>query len=212
MQSILAVGYEHRVDILCQQRMTYFAEVPDPGWGLCRTINITGWAWNHFLKSPHSPPWQAHPISHKRLDLASPWVAFNCSWTTDVPIQRATPNHKICNPNGRKPIRVCCPSEWAPGRLSSSNVASMFNMGWAPFFSVQDLLTKPFFLDKIELVKDVIVNLTRFLLPGKSDVKTTMLPHLPVDRFLNKNQQTQIVSQWSKRLSDVCSNIHVARQ
>ncbi|KAF8913010.1 RAVE protein 1 C terminal-domain-containing protein [Gymnopilus junonius] len=39
MQSILAVGYEHRVDILCQQRMTYFAE--DPGWGLCRTIDIT---------------------------------------------------------------------------------------------------------------------------------------------------------------------------
>ena len=40
MQSILAVGYEHRVDILCQQRMTYFAD--DPGWGLCRTIDISG--------------------------------------------------------------------------------------------------------------------------------------------------------------------------
>lgn len=39
MQSILAVGYAHRVDILCQQRMTYFTE--SPGWGLCRTIDIS---------------------------------------------------------------------------------------------------------------------------------------------------------------------------
>jgi hypothetical protein len=39
MQSILAVGYSHRVDILCQQRMTYFKE--GPGWALCRTIDIS---------------------------------------------------------------------------------------------------------------------------------------------------------------------------
>ena len=39
MQSILAVGYAHRVDILCQQRMTYFDE--GPGWALCRTIDIS---------------------------------------------------------------------------------------------------------------------------------------------------------------------------
>jgi len=39
MQSILAVGYKHRVDILCQQRMTYFAD--NPGWALCRTIDIS---------------------------------------------------------------------------------------------------------------------------------------------------------------------------
>ena len=38
MQSILAVGFAHRIDILCQQRMTYFDE--GPGWGLCRTIDI----------------------------------------------------------------------------------------------------------------------------------------------------------------------------
>jgi hypothetical protein len=39
MQSILAVGYGHRVDILCQQRMTYFKE--GPGWALCRTIDVS---------------------------------------------------------------------------------------------------------------------------------------------------------------------------
>jgi hypothetical protein len=43
MQSILAVGYAHRVDILCQQRMTYFGG--NVGWGLCRTIDISGFAY-----------------------------------------------------------------------------------------------------------------------------------------------------------------------
>lgn len=39
MQSILAVGYAHRVDILCQQRMTYFDD--GPGWAMCRSIEIS---------------------------------------------------------------------------------------------------------------------------------------------------------------------------
>ena len=39
MQSILAVGFAHRIDILCEQRMTYFDE--GPGWGLYRTIDIS---------------------------------------------------------------------------------------------------------------------------------------------------------------------------
>ena len=37
-QSILAVGFAHRVELLCQQRMTYFDE--DPGWGVILTIDI----------------------------------------------------------------------------------------------------------------------------------------------------------------------------
>ncbi|KAF9056524.1 RAVE protein 1 C terminal-domain-containing protein [Panaeolus papilionaceus] len=54
MQSILAVGYAHRVDILCQQRMTYFTE--SPGWGLCRTIDISS-----FTPYPISDSiWLAH--------------------------------------------------------------------------------------------------------------------------------------------------------
>ena len=43
MQSILAVGFAHRIDILCEQRMTYFDE--GPGWGLCRTIDISRFAF-----------------------------------------------------------------------------------------------------------------------------------------------------------------------
>ncbi|KAF8634403.1 hypothetical protein AX15_000855 [Amanita polypyramis BW_CC] len=37
-QSILAVGFLHHVDLLCQQRMTYFD--PGPGWALCYKIEI----------------------------------------------------------------------------------------------------------------------------------------------------------------------------
>ncbi|GAW06008.1 wd repeat protein [Lentinula edodes] len=38
MQSILAVGFLHHVELLCQQRMTYFDE--GPGWSICWKINI----------------------------------------------------------------------------------------------------------------------------------------------------------------------------
>ena len=47
-QSILAVGYAHHVDILCQQRMTYFDD--DPGWGLVYRISIAG------CVDAHKPP------------------------------------------------------------------------------------------------------------------------------------------------------------
>ncbi|KAJ3516450.1 hypothetical protein NLJ89_g1100 [Agrocybe chaxingu] len=54
MQSVLAVGYAHRIDILCQQRMTYFDD--GPGWGLCRTIDISS-----FTPYPISDSiWLAH--------------------------------------------------------------------------------------------------------------------------------------------------------
>jgi hypothetical protein len=40
MQSILAVGYSRHVDILCQQRMTYFDD--GPGWSTVHRIDISG--------------------------------------------------------------------------------------------------------------------------------------------------------------------------
>ncbi|KAI0361166.1 WD repeat-containing protein [Trametes cingulata] len=39
-QSILAVGFAHRVELLCQQRATYFDETP--GWSVCWKIDMTG--------------------------------------------------------------------------------------------------------------------------------------------------------------------------
>lgn len=38
-QSILAIGYPRHVEILCQQRMTYFDDTP--GWGICWKIDLT---------------------------------------------------------------------------------------------------------------------------------------------------------------------------
>ena len=38
-QSILAVGFAHRVELLCQQRMTYFDNAP--GWGVCWKVDFT---------------------------------------------------------------------------------------------------------------------------------------------------------------------------
>ncbi|KAG6841953.1 hypothetical protein C0991_005133 [Blastosporella zonata] len=39
-QSILAVGFPRRVELLCQQRLTYFDE--GPGWATCTTVEIGG--------------------------------------------------------------------------------------------------------------------------------------------------------------------------
>ncbi|KAH8998842.1 RAVE protein 1 C terminal-domain-containing protein [Lactarius hatsudake] len=53
-QSILAVGFAYRVEILCQQRMTYFDE--GPGWGVVKCIDI-----ENLLPHPISDSiWLAH--------------------------------------------------------------------------------------------------------------------------------------------------------
>ena len=40
-QSILAIGYAHHVELLAQQRMTYYDDTP--GWGRCHTIDMRRW-------------------------------------------------------------------------------------------------------------------------------------------------------------------------
>lgn len=76
MQSILAVGYTHRVDILCQQRMTYFAE--DPGWGLCRTIDVSRYVIHNTSKQFIPLTWPE--ISYTPYPISdSIWLA-HCSF------------------------------------------------------------------------------------------------------------------------------------
>lgn len=71
-QSILAIGFAYRVEILCQQRMTYFDD--GPSWGVIKRIEIEKWvdasvlpgnALNHDRFSQLS-----HPISD------SIWLAY----------------------------------------------------------------------------------------------------------------------------------------
>lgn len=61
MQSILAVGFRHRVELLCQQRLTYFDG--GPGWATCTSIAIGKYV-------SHSPTQKS--LSH---DLVSMCVA-----------------------------------------------------------------------------------------------------------------------------------------
>jgi len=37
-QSILAVGFAHHVELLCQQRKTYFGD--DPAWSICFKVEV----------------------------------------------------------------------------------------------------------------------------------------------------------------------------
>ncbi|PPQ67110.1 hypothetical protein CVT25_005711 [Psilocybe cyanescens] len=157
MQSILAVGYQHRVDILCQRRMTYFAEVPDPGWGLCRTIDISGLT--------------PYPISD------SIWLAHG-----SFLIAAGQQMYLFSEPPRDKTFVT--PSEESLFEYVARQNGPLDD--YHPQMLLQCLIW-----DKIELVKDVIINLARFLLAGKSETEATKLPHLPADRFLKKNQPTQ---------------------
>ncbi|KAH7885922.1 RAVE protein 1 C terminal-domain-containing protein [Phlebopus sp. FC_14] len=46
-QSILAIGFTHHVDLLCQQRKTYFDD--DPGWTICWKIEVGRSARFHLM-------------------------------------------------------------------------------------------------------------------------------------------------------------------
>ncbi|TFK30799.1 WD repeat-containing protein [Coprinopsis marcescibilis] len=54
MQSILAVGYARHVDLVCQQRSTYFDD--GPGWAVCHRISLESVTPYHIRDSV----WMAH--------------------------------------------------------------------------------------------------------------------------------------------------------
>ncbi|KAF8973548.1 WD repeat-containing protein [Flammula alnicola] len=155
MQSILAVGYAHRVDILCQQRMTYFAE--DPGWGLCRTIDISGFT--------------PYPISD------SIWLAHG-SFLIAAGQQMYLFSEPIPDPDPKEK-----PAETLIEYVARQNGPLD---DYHPQMLLQCLLW-----DKVELVKEIIVNLARTLLDDTAEPDYTKLEHLPVERFLQKDLPMQ---------------------
>jgi len=124
MQSILAVGYAHRVDILCQQRMTYFDE--GPGWALCRTIDISGFVLRVVFGILTLILSKLDAISHQRFYLVDPWFILDRRWPTNVLLQRTA--GILWRKNFRKPDGVCCPPEWPTRRLPSPNAAPVFDL------------------------------------------------------------------------------------
>ncbi|KIM47847.1 hypothetical protein M413DRAFT_417307 [Hebeloma cylindrosporum] len=151
MQSILAVGYAHRVDILCQQRMTYFAD--SPGWGLCRTIDISS-----FTPFPISDSiWLAHGSF---LVAAGQQMYLFSDPPSD---QRDTESllEYVARQNG--PL-----DDYHPQMLLQCLI-------W----------------DKIELVKEIIVDMARAFLNKDDKPNVKNLHPLPVERFFQTDQTNQ---------------------
>ncbi|KAF9566167.1 hypothetical protein CPC08DRAFT_733774 [Agrocybe pediades] len=162
MQSILAVGYKHRVEILCQQRMTYFAD--DPGWALCRTIDISGFTPYSIADSI----W----LAHGSFLIAAGQQMYLYSESPQVSEDSASETllEYVARQNG--PL-----NDYHPQMLLQCLI-------W----------------DKVELVKEIIVNLARYVL-GDPETPSQILPHLPVERFLQKDQPSQSKQQYNSLFS-----------
>lgn len=71
-QSILAVGFTYRVEILCRQRMTYFDD--GPSWGVIKKIEIERWVDVLFCQTCALNYNQFSQLSHPISD--SIWLAY----------------------------------------------------------------------------------------------------------------------------------------
>ncbi|KAJ3966484.1 RAVE protein 1 C terminal-domain-containing protein [Lentinula raphanica] len=142
MQSILAVGFLHHVELLCQQRMTYFDE--GPGWSTCWKIDIGS-----------STP---YPIND------SIWLA----------------NSSLLIGAGHQMLLY--------GPPKSPQLESLFEYvarqnGPLPDYHPQMLL-QCLLWEKLELVKEIIVNLAKDL--DNIHIRKSWAS-FPVERFLSKN-------------------------
>ncbi|KAJ3916631.1 RAVE protein 1 C terminal-domain-containing protein [Lentinula edodes] len=142
MQSILAVGFLHHVELLCQQRMTYFDE--GPGWSICWKINIGSLT--------------PYPIND------SIWLA----------------NSSLLIGAGHQMLL------YGPPKSSEKKAESLFEYvarqnGPLPDYHPQMLL-QCLLWEKIELVKEIIVNLAKDIQSPESWTS------VPVERFFSKDQ------------------------
>ncbi|KDQ63425.1 hypothetical protein JAAARDRAFT_169243 [Jaapia argillacea MUCL 33604] len=153
-QSVLAVGFAHRVELLCEQRMTYFDE--GPRWGLCWSIDIGA-----IIPHPISDSiWLAHGslligAGHQMLLFGQPKASLE---------ERGSESlfEYVARQNG--PL-----TDYHPQML------------------LQCLLW-----GKIELVKDIIVNLYKYLQKESSGSKLTFYDYegVPVERFLKSSHES----------------------
>jgi len=69
-QSILAVGFAYRVEILCQQRMTYFDD--GPSWGVIKRIEIERRVDASVLPGRHTKSYMSDSVnSHTQSAILS---------------------------------------------------------------------------------------------------------------------------------------------
>jgi RAVE protein 1 C terminal len=84
-QSILAVGFLRHIEILCQQRMTYFDE--GPGWAVCCKVDISEYVLvptRTLLTDLLSIHTKDRAISNQRLCLARKWFFGRCHWASNA--------------------------------------------------------------------------------------------------------------------------------
>ncbi|KAF7339596.1 WD repeat protein [Mycena sanguinolenta] len=153
-QSILAVGFLHHVELLCQQRSTYFDE--GPGWTKCWTVEI-----GSFI------PYQIRD---------SIWLA-NGSLLIGA-------GHQMYLFGQRPPDTAGSP----PSESLFEYVARQNGPleDYHPQMLLQCLLW-----DKVELVKDIIVNLARDIVDSKARADWTSMP---IESFLRKEAPLGTVS------------------
>ncbi|KAK0208168.1 RAVE protein 1 C terminal-domain-containing protein [Desarmillaria ectypa] len=162
MQSILAVGFLHHVELLCQQRMTYFDE--GPGWSICWRIDIQS-----FIP---------YPISD------SIWLA-NGSFLLGAGHQMFLYGQDVSS--SRRSITSTLDDESLFDYVARQNGPLE---DYHPQMLLQCLLW-----EKVELVKDIIVNLAKDVEAGKSPRDFTTVP---VERFLRPGSALQRAS-YKKR-------------
>ncbi|KAF5374738.1 hypothetical protein D9758_000427 [Tetrapyrgos nigripes] len=156
MQSILAVGFLHHVDILCQQRMTYFDE---------------GYSWTRC--------W--------RIDIGSDsiWLA-NGSLLVGAGNQMCLYGTPSNNKTKKDEMREETLFEFVARQNGPLE-------DYHPQILLQCLLWGTFLAEKLELVKEIIVNLAK-------DLEHKRIPSscIPVEKFY-RSEQTVSMSSHKKR-------------
>lgn len=62
-QSILAVGFAHHVELLCQQRKTYFGD--DPAWTICFKVEVGRFVFPSSTGWSLTPRYQVHSLPNQ---------------------------------------------------------------------------------------------------------------------------------------------------
>lgn len=132
MQSILAVGFRHHVELLCQQRMTYFDE--GPRWTRCWKVEIGQYVlgpMSIILLSLHlcsSLLFQSHSSVYQRFDLACQWVPPGRCRASNVSLRsiKAFIKRRAATRNS---VRTCRQAERAVTGLPPANVIAVSFMG-----------------------------------------------------------------------------------
>ncbi|KAI0673553.1 WD repeat-containing protein [Trametes maxima] len=145
-QSILAVGFAHRVELLCQQRATYFDETP--GWGVCWKVDMGGMI--------------PHPISD------SIWLARGTLLVGA--------GHLLFMFGQKRKAKEESLFEHVARRNGPLD-------DYHPQMILQCLLW-----EKIELVKNIIVNLARNVESGR-DIHEW--ENLPIENYLQKDEEAK---------------------